>query len=213
MYDDIPEPINFKICQPIPQEWHIKLNEIYERCQTHILEFAFHANYGDFVCDQIWCETQEDQQWILDKLLPYYGIDYEEVAELDYSNAVTESSRSGAFTEGFTPPYPKNSINFTRFVAGKAAIMQHNAGVDHVLCKLNIPVKNIESGTCRWIETAEGWNYRDNTAMLLNVQKDHTVDGLEELTEDRAFLSIALITPFAISIADDKVIRSIHKQK
>ena len=131
MYHDHADPINFKICQPIPIEWHNKLNEIYDRCKTHILEFAFHANKGDFVCDQIWCETQEDQQWIIDTLLPYYGIDYENVAELDYSNTVS-SQRSGSFSSGFVPPYPKNSINFTRFVAGKAAIMQHNAGVDHV---------------------------------------------------------------------------------
>ena len=89
--------------------------------------------------------------------------------------------------------------------------MEHNAGIDHVLCKLNVPVKNIEAATCRWIKTNEGWNYRDNTALLLNVQENHTVDGLENLTEDRAFLSIALSTPFAESISNDKVIRSIHK--
>ena len=71
----------------------------------------------------------------------------------------------------------------------------------------------IEAGTCRWIDTNEGWNYKDNTALLLNVQADHTVDGLESLTEDRAFLSIALGTTFVESIANDKVLRSIHKQK
>lgn len=212
MYHEHADPINFKICEPMPIEWHNKLNEIYDRCKTHILEFSFHANHGDFICDQLWCETVEDQQWIIDTILPYYGIDYDDVVDLDYSNTVS-SDRSQSFSKGFSPPYPKNSINFTRFVAGKAAIMEHNAGVDHVLCKLNVPVKNIEAGTCRWIKTKEGWNYKDNTALLLNVQEDHTVDGLEDLTEDRAFLSIALKTTFAESIVDDKVIRSIYKQK
>jgi hypothetical protein len=99
VYHEHADPINFKICQPIPIEWHNKLNEIYDRCKTHILEFAFHANKGDFVCDQIWCETKEDQQWIINTLLPYYGIDYEDVAELDYSNTVS-SQRSGSFSSG-----------------------------------------------------------------------------------------------------------------
>jgi len=207
---DIDEPIHFKICEALPVEWHAKLNEIYDRCESHILEFSLETNHGDFICDQIWCETQIDQQWIIDTLLPYYGIDYKDVVDLDYSNTAT-TNRSGSFTKGFNPPYPKNSINFTRFVAGKAAIMEHDAGVDHVLCKLNVPVKNIEAATCRWIETNEGWNYRDNTALLLNVQEKHTVDGLENLTEDRAFLSIALSTPFAESISNDKVIRPTDK--
>ena len=207
---DIDEPIHFKICKALPVEWHAKLNEIYDRCESHILEFSLKGNHGDFICDQIWCETQTDQQWIINTLLPYYGIDYKDVVDLDYSNTAT-TDRSGSFTKGFNPPYPKNSINFTRFVAGKAAIMEHNAGIDHVLCKLNVPVKNIEAATCRWIKTNEGWNYRDNTALPLNVQENHTVDGLENLTEDRAFLSIALSTPFAESISNDKVIRSIHK--
>lgn len=211
----------FKMCKALPEDLQTHLEDIYWRCKSHILKFDLHVmnnevRNGSFVCDQIWPEEKEDHQWILDNILPYYGIKVEDVAELDYENsggktAKEEADRDAAYGEGYKPPYSQNSINFTKFEVGKAAIMIHTAGVNHVLCKLNIPIQACDQAALIYPpnDTYPGlsyYRYPDKKPCLLNTQIEHTVLGLDDITEDRIFLSIALTTPFNTSIAADKVI-------
>ena len=198
-------PTNYKACAALPSDLQRKLTQIYYNAESHVVHFDMHLpNGGSFVNDQIWPETHDDYQWILDNILPYYGIEYDDVAVLDYSNS--GGGDRDAFSGGPVPDYEKNSINFTRFTPERASINTHHAGVPHVLCKLNIPITGMEQASVYWTETDEGYNYVNKTACLLNVQELHTVMGLNELTEERTFLSIALMTPFADSIDSSKVL-------
>tara|TARA_R110000772_G_scaffold222251_1_gene332733 strand:+ start:4212 stop:4847 length:636 start_codon:yes stop_codon:yes gene_type:complete len=185
----------FKILKPIPESMHKELVNIYNRCTTYILHFATaHEKYGEMICDQIWAETDNDQQWIHDNILPYYGLTIDNIAELDYSNK-QKNDRSDSFSTGFEPPYSwsKNGINFTRWVAGEAKSMLHHDKAPHIPSKLNIPVINTEHGTIYYPEFDLGFDYKNRHTCLMNVQYKHDILGLEKITSDRAFLSVPLL--------------------
>lgn len=197
-------PTNYKACAALPSDLQRRLTQIYYNSESHVIQFDMHLEMGSFVNDQIWPETRDDYQWILDNILPYYGIEYDDVAVLDYGNS--GGGDRDAFSGGTVPDYEKNSINFTRFTPERAEITTHHAGVPHVLCKLNIPITGMEQAYVTWPSTGDEYNYVNKTACLLNVQELHTVMGLDDLTEERTFLSIALTTPFADSIDSSKVL-------
>ena len=131
-------------------------------------------------------------------ILKYYGITIDNVADFDYSNKdfFQVKNDPSFWQKGFTPPYggwSRNGINFTRWVAGEAKCMLHDDKAPHVPYKINIPVVNTDLGTIFYPEFKKEFNYKNRHTCLMNVQYKHNVLGLEELTEDRSFLSIPLL--------------------
>ena len=156
----------FKILKPIPLQMHEELVKIYNRCKTHILHFyASDPVLGEMNCDQIWAETEEDQKWIHENILKYYGITIDNVADFDYSNKdfFQVKNDPSFWQKGFTPPYggwSRNGINFTRWVAGEAKCMLHDDKAPHVPYKINIPVVNTDLGTIFYPEFKKEFNYK-----------------------------------------------------
>jgi hypothetical protein len=183
----------FKILESLPEDLDYELQEIYKRCKTFILPFEHHSSNGSMICEQIWCETAEDQQWIHDNILTFYKIDISRVGELDYEQKES-SSRSQSFHKGFCVPHQwsKNSINFTVFRANHGRSKLHHDAAPNMPCKLNIPVINCEAGILYYPKYQRGHNYKNKQPCLMNTTIEHDVLGLEYLSSDRVFLSIGL---------------------
>jgi len=184
----------YRIFEPLSEDLQSNLLEIYNRCKTYIFNFSHYNEWEDgwFIADTIWCENQEDHQWILNNILPYYGIKLDNVAEYDYDLSKpgwNELSGNG-FENGFTPPWSPNSANFTRYEAGKARMMRHYDNTPQVDGKLNIPLINTDSGHIYYTDIDEKFEYKKMHPCLHNPNYYHNILGIDDLTEDRVFFSV-----------------------
>jgi hypothetical protein len=183
----------YRILEPLSVDLQSTLLEIYNRCKTYIFHFD-HKNTdtgGEFICDTIWPEFQKDVDWIIGNILPYYGIDLENVVEYDYDLSGHWNSDSD-FNEThlFSPPWFPNSLNFTRYEAGVAKMCIHHDKTPHVDGKLNIPLLNTDSGHIYYIDVDEKFEYKKMHPCLHNPKYYHNVLGIEDLQEDRVFFSL-----------------------
>jgi hypothetical protein len=144
----------------------------------------------------VWPETATEHQWIIDNILPFYGVKREEIVNLvykddDYDSTQIQRVDSNRRDWGFdkVPPWTPNTLNFTRCTED-SIIGSHN---DHEAgCKINIPILNMSAANLYFNASDERYYYP--APALLNVREQHEVENLSRLRQfnipERTFFQI-----------------------
>jgi len=191
--------INYAPLKPLTDELHNGLLNIYKRTKTYITSFEVIGFTGTYMS---WAETNEEHQWILDNILPFFNISVGECLNLQYTEEDNNIKELGIRTDNFprtdwgfkkerVPKRLPNSLNFTT-VQPHSVVTAHN---DHEAgCKINIPILNMSAANLYFRQSDEQYFYP--APVLLNCRKDHEVQRIERMTEhnipERTFFQIVL---------------------
>ena len=79
--------INYAPLKPLTDELHNGLLNIYKRTKTYITSFEVIGFTGTYMS---WPETNEEHQWILDNILPFFNISVGECLNLQYTEVSSD---------------------------------------------------------------------------------------------------------------------------
>lgn len=192
---------NYVPLLPLTKELYNGLFDIYNRAKTNTCMFYVEGFENS---ETLWTETEEEHQWIIDNILPHYGLTLDDLQELVYvkedkeneeaSNNRDDTDRSKwSFTN--VPPWGPRSLNFTRTSA--ISFIDHHTDPEGG-CKINIPVLNIRAADIYFTDSDERCFYPTTT--LFNVRLPHSVNNLENMGQYtppfRVFFQIVLKESF-----------------
>lgn len=193
--------INYMPLKSLTDELYNGLLGIYLRAKTYTCTFEV----VDFTGTEMsWPETDEEHEWICNNILPYYGIEVDEILSLEYTAADKLKENLGVRTDdsdrttwGFNnvPDRTPNSLNFTRIKSTShiGTHSDHEAG-----CKINIPILNMGAANIYFRESGERYFYP--TPVLLNCPRLHEVENMHRMEKfnipERTFFQIIFKKPF-----------------
>lgn len=193
--------VNYMPIKPLSDELYNGLLSIYENAKTYKTTFEVSAFQGTTMT---WPETDEEQQWIIDKVLPYYNLSVDDVYSLEYMQKDMYDDRKGKRSDGNhrrdwgfknVPERMPNTLNFTT-VREHSLIEAHN---DHEAdCKINVPIKNMSAANIYFKDSDEAFYY--NTPVLIHCASWHEVQHIDRMKKfnipERTFFQIVLKKSF-----------------
>ena len=192
---------NYVPLLPLTKELYDGLFNIYNRAKTNTCMFYVEGFENS---ETLWTETEEELQWIINNILPYYGLSLEDLQELLYvmedkenNEAINNRGDTDRAKWSFknVPPWGPRSLNFTRI--GTDTFIRTHIDPEGG-CKINIPILNMSAADIYFTDNNESYFYP--VPALLKLLSPHRVNNIERLSQYkppfRVFFQIVLKQSF-----------------